>query len=110
MAEEQFGSDALYTFNGKTISYVYENDWAFTNVFDGSTRITKVEGRGTLREHIEIRAVAPNTYFIAWVDEEMGPITQLVDLTAQTLLASVPVDGKVEVWKATITAFGDADA
>lgn len=110
MAEKQFGSDALDAFDGKTISYVYENEWAFTNVFDGATRITKVEGRGTLREHIEIRAVAPNTYFIAWIDDEMGAITQLVDLTARTLLASVPVDGKIEVWKATITAFGNANA
>ncbi len=109
MAEEQFGSDALHAFNGKTFSYVYENQWAFTNVFDGATRITEVEGRGTLREKVEVRAVAPNTYFIAWIDEEMGAITQLVDLAARTLLASVPVHGKLEVWKGTITAFGDAN-
>lgn len=110
MAEEQFGSDAVDAFNGKTISYVYENEWAFTNVFDSATRITKVEGRGTLHEQVEIRIVAPDTYFIAWIDEEMGAITQLVDLAARTLLASVPVDGKLEVWKGTITAFGDAKA
>lgn len=110
MAENQFGEDALGVFNRKTFSYVYENDWAFTNVFDGATRISEVEGRGTLREQVEIRAVAPETYFIAWIDEEMGPITQLVDLAAKTLLASVPIEGKLEVWKGRITAFEGADA
>ena len=110
MAENKFGSDALNVFDGKSFSYVYENDWAFTNVFEGATRISVVEGRGTLREHVEIRRVGPDAYFIAWIDDEMGALTQLVDLAAKTLLVSVPIEGKIEVWTGTITAFDDANA
>lgn len=105
MSPNSFGADALAVFDGMTLSYVYENDWAFTNVFEGATRITEVEGRGTLREHVEIRRVAADSYFIAWVDDEMGPITQLVDLAAKTLLVSVLMDGKTEIWRGTITAY-----
>lgn len=110
MPEYSFGANALDVFNGKKLSYTYENDWAFTNRFDGSTRITEVEGRGTLHEQIEIRWVSADKYYIAWIDEEMGPITQLVDLAAKTLLVSLSMEGKIEVWKGTITAFGSADA
>ncbi|MGH1346318.1 MAG: hypothetical protein ACRBN8_32425 [Nannocystales bacterium] len=110
MAENELGRDALEVFNGKKLSYTYENGWAFTNVFDGSTRITEVEGRGTLRERVAIRYVAPQTYFITWTDDEMGPITQVIDLQARTLIAAVPVDGNIEVWTSTVTAFEDAGA
>ena len=104
----QFGSDALAVFDKKTISYTYENGWQFTNVFDGATRITDTEARGTLREHVEIRHIAGQTYYVGWTDEEMGPISQVIDLEAKVLLAAVPIEGKVEMWTASITAYGDA--
>lgn len=104
----QFGSDALGVFDKKTISYTYENGWQFTNVFDGATRITDTDARGTLREHVEIRHIAAQTYCVGWTDDEMGPISQVIDLNARVLLAAVPIEGKIEMWTATITDFGDA--
>lgn len=57
---------------------------------------------------MEVRRVGPDAYFIAWIDDEMGALTQLVDLVDKTRLVSVPIEGKIEVWKGTITAFHDA--
>jgi hypothetical protein len=65
-----------------SLSYTYENNgWAFTNYFDGSIRITEMESRGTLREVVTIDELRDDIYLITWADEEMGPITQVVDFT-----------------------------
>ena len=101
------GRSAVDVFDGKTLSYTYENDWAFTNVFDGTTRVSEVEGRGTLRETVDIRRIGTHTYYIAWIDDEMGPLSQVVDLETRTLMAAVPIDGVNQVWLGTITAFGE---
>ncbi|MEM6294187.1 MAG: hypothetical protein AAGA54_23105 [Myxococcota bacterium] len=102
------GRSAVSVFDGKTLSYTYENDWVFTNVFDGTTRISEVEGRGTLRETVDIRRIGAHTYFIAWIDDEMGPLSQVIDLESRTLMAAVPVDGVNQVWVGTVTDFAEA--
>lgn len=97
---------ALSRFDQMSLSYTYENNgWAFTNYFDGSIRITEMESRGTLREVVTIDELRDDIYLITWADEEMGPITQVVDFKQERILAAVPWEGSVEIWPAKITAF-----
>lgn len=99
-------TDALSRFDQMSLSYTYENNgWSFTNYFDGSIRISELESRGTLRETVTIEELRDDVYMIAWVDEEMGPISQVVDLSMQRILAAVPWEGSVEIWPAKISAF-----
>ena len=99
-------TDALSYFDQMSLSYTYENNgWSFTNFFDGHIRISEMESRGTLRETVTIEELRDEIYVITWEDEEMGPITQIVDFPNQRMLAAVPWEGKVEIWPAKITAF-----
>lgn len=99
-------TDATARFDQMSLSYTYENNgWSFTNFFEGNTRISEMASRGTLRETVSIEALRDEVYVIAWEDEEMGTITQVVDLPEQRILAAVPWDGKVEIWPAKITVF-----
>lgn len=84
--------DPLARFHEKTISYTYDNGWSFTNTFDGNIRISEVPGRGVLREQIEMAELRPNVYFASWIDDEMGPIAQVIDLETGTILAAIPTD------------------
>ena len=85
MAEQ----DPIARFDGKMISYSYDNGWSFTNTFDGNLRITETSGRGVLREHIEMAELRPDLYFAAWIGDEMGPIAQIIDLETGNILAAI---------------------
>ena len=99
-------NDAISVFDQKSLSYTYENNgWSFTNYFDGHTRISEVEGRGTLHEIVAVTEAADGIYFLTWEDEEMGPLTQLIDLSNKRIFAAVPWEGKMEIWPGTITSF-----
>ena len=50
-------SDPIARFDGKTISYTYDNGWDFTNTFEGNIRVTVSPRRGELREPVQIREV-----------------------------------------------------
>lgn len=99
--------DAVDFFDQKTFSYTYtNNNWSFTNYFEGVLRISDVGGdRGILRETVAIVESAPNIYVITWEDEQMGPITQVVDFNTNTLVAAIKIEGKMEIWPADITSF-----
>lgn len=99
-------SSAIDVFDGKTFSYTYDNGWEFTNFFQGDLRISHMEDRGELREKVVVTHAGKDLYFIAWEDEFMGLITQVVDLGNQTLQAAVLLEGKVEIWGGKITSFG----
>ena len=99
-------SDALSHFDNKSLSYTYEtNGFDFTNYFDGDLRITETEARGTLRETVAIEKVRDEVYVISWLDAEVGLIVQVVDFPNQRLLASLSLEGKVEIWPAKLTGF-----
>jgi hypothetical protein len=85
-------ADAIANFDGKTISYTYTNGWSFTNTFDGHTRISEVPGRGELREYIQMVELRPGLFFASWIDDEMGLLSQIIDLETGAVLAAVPVD------------------
>ena len=101
-------TDALAYFDKKSLSYTYENDGhSDTNYFEGNIRTTETESRGTLRENITIAGLRDGIYMISWQDAEMGLIAQVVDFPKKRIVAAVPVEGKVEIWHAKITAFVD---
>lgn len=79
-------------FDGKTISYTYDNGWSFTNTFDGHTRISEVPGRGELREYIQMVELRPGLFFASWIDDEMGLLSQIIDTETGAVLAAIPVD------------------
>jgi len=85
-------TDPIAEFDQKTISYTYANGWSFTNTFDGHLRLSEVPGRGQLREHIEMVELRPGLFFASWIDEEMGLLAQIIDLSHRTVLAAIPVD------------------
>ena len=72
---------------------------------DGHTRISELESRGTLREIVTVIEVSDGVYFLTWEDEEMGALTQLIDLPGKRIFAAVPWKGKMEIWPAVITEF-----
>jgi phenolic acid decarboxylase len=100
--------DHISEFDGKTISYTYDNGWFFTNRFDGHLRTSEVPGRGELREHIEMVQLRPGLFLASWIDDEMGLLAQVIDLENRTVLAAIPVpdDRGTEILRGSITAYG----
>lgn len=99
-------NDAISVFDQMSLSYTYENNgWSFTNFFDGYIRISEVDGRGTLREVVNVIEVSNGIYFLTWEDEEMGALTQLINLPENRIFVAVPWEGKMEIWPAIITDF-----
>jgi phenolic acid decarboxylase len=86
-------SDGIASFDKTTISYTYDNGWSFTNTFDGHLRISHVP-RGELREHVEITKLRDGLFFVSWIDDEMGLLSQIIDFETDTVLAAIPVDGE----------------
>ncbi len=97
-------SDPIADFDGKTISYTYDNGWSFTNTFDGHLRISNVP-RGQLREHVEMIQLREGLYFASWIDDEMGPLAQIIDLENGTVLAAIPgeEDQRTQILSGRIT-------
>ncbi len=85
--------NALADFDGKSISYTYENGWSFTNNFDRNIRHSSVP-RGELHEHVEITRLREGLYFVSWIDDEMGLLAQIIDFHTKTVVAAIPVDGE----------------
>lgn len=85
-------TDPIATFDGKSISYTYNNGWEFTNTFDGRTRITVTDRRGELREPIQIHELRPGLFFISWIDGEMGLLAQILDIENGTVMTAIPVE------------------
>ena len=83
--------DPISVFDGKTISYTYDNGWSFSNTFDGHLRISQVP-RGELREYVEMIELRDGLFFASWIDDEMGLLAQIIDFETDTVLAAIPVD------------------
>ncbi len=101
-------SDPIARFDGKTISYTYDNGWDFSNTFDGDIRVTNTPRRGELREPVQIRELRPNLYLVSWVDGEMGLLAQIIDLENGTVMAAIPSEddaNRTEIIGATISSF-----
>lgn len=101
-------SDPIARFDGKTISYTYDNGWDFSNTFDGDIRVTNTPRRGELREPVQIRELRPNLYLVSWVDGEMGLLAQIIDLENGTVMATIPSEddaNRTEIIGATISSF-----
>ena len=101
-------SDPIARFDGKSISYTYDNGWDFTNTFEGNIRVTMSPRRGELREPIQIRELRPDVFLISWVDAEMGMLAQIIDLENGTVMATIPSEdepNKTEIISATISSF-----
>jgi MoaF-like len=100
--------DPIARFDGKTISYTYDNGWAFSNTFEGNIRVTDTPRRGELREPVQIRELRPNVFLVSWIDGEMGLIAQIIDLENATVLATIPSEddaARTEIITATISSF-----
>lgn len=97
-------TNAISDFDGRTISYSYENGWTFTNTFDGHDRRSIVP-RGELHEHVEMVRLREGLYFASWIDDEWGLLAQVIDFTTGTVLAAVPMDGapKTEILVGRLT-------
>lgn len=101
-------SDPIDRFDGKSISYTYDNGWDFTNTFEGNIRVTMSPRRGELREPIQIRELRPDVFLISWIDGEMGMLAQIIDLENGTVMATIPSEvepNKSEIITATISSF-----
>ena len=101
-------SDPIARFDGKTLSYTYDNGWDFSNTFEGNIRITDSPRRGELREPVQIRELRPDVFLVSWIDGEMGMLAQIIDLENGTVMASIPSEDqpdKSEIITATISSF-----
>ncbi len=101
-------SDPIARFDGKSISYTYDNGWDFTNTFEGHIRVTISPRRGELREPIQIRELRPDVFLISWIDAEMGMLAQIIDLENGTVMATIPSEDQPnssEIITAAISSF-----
>ncbi len=96
--------NAISDFDGKTISYTYENGWEFTNTFDGNDRHSSVP-RGELHEHVEVVRLREGLYLASWIDDEWGLLAQVIDFETRTVLAVAPMDDapKTQLLVGTLT-------
>ncbi len=100
--------DPIARFDGKTISYTYDNGWSFTNTFQGNIRVTDTPRRGELREPVQVRELRPDVFLVSWIDGEMGLLAQVIDLGNGTVIATIPSGEdptKTEIISATISSF-----
>ncbi len=101
-------SDPIARFDGKTISYTYDNGWDFRNTFEGNIRVTVSPRRGELREPVQIRELRRDVFLVSWIDGEMGLLAQIIDLENGTVLATIPSENEPnssEIISATISSF-----
>lgn len=98
------GSNAVDVFDGKTLSYTYDNGKQFTNTFEGNIR-TSVVKRGTLHEKVIVQHLGDDRYFVVWEDANLGMLAQILDLRARTVRVAVPLSSGPQVWIGKITAF-----
>lgn len=82
-------TDPIAAFDGRTISYAYDNGWSFTNTFDGHLRHSSVP-RGDLLEHVEIAKIRDGIHLVSWVDDGMGLVAQVIDERSGLVLAAIP--------------------
>ncbi len=85
--------NAISDFDGKTISYTYDNGWSFTNTFEGNMRHSSVP-RGELQEYTEMVRLREGLYLASWIDDEWGLLAQIIDFENKTVLAVTPMDGE----------------
>lgn len=86
--------NAIADFDGRTISYTYDNGWSFTNTFAANVRHSSVP-RGELAEEVEITRLRDGLYLVSWIDDEMGLLAQILDFETNTVLAAIPVEGEL---------------
>ena len=101
-------SDPIARFDGKTISYTYDNGWDFSNSFEGNIRVTHTPRRGELREPVQMRELRPDVFLVSWIDGEMGMLAQIIDLENGTVLAAIPSEDEpntTEIIGAAISSF-----
>jgi hypothetical protein len=101
-------SDPIARFDGKTLSYTYDNGWDFSNSFEGNIRITMSPRRGELREPVQMRELRPDVFLVSWIDGEMGMLAQIIDLENGTVLATIPSEDEpntTEIISAAISSF-----
>lgn len=103
-ADPIVGTTAIDIFDGKTLSYTYDNGKQFTNTFEGNIR-TSVVKRGTLHEKVAAQHLGGDRYLMVWEDDNMGMVVQVIDLRARTVRAAVPIPGGPQIWTANITVF-----
>ena len=101
-------TDPIARFDGKTISYTYDNGWDFTNTFEGNIRVTASPRRGELREPVQIRELRSDVFLVSWIEGEMGLLAQIIDLENGTVLATIPSEDEpntTEIISAAISSF-----
>lgn len=99
----QTDTEALAVFDGKSLSYTYENGMEVTNTFDGADR--KTFFGEDLIEQVTVKNVAADTYYIIWEDAERGLATQTVNLDTKVVHTAITMDGTPMIFNGTITSF-----
>jgi len=100
----QSNTEALAVFDGKSLSYTYDNGMSITNAFDGADRSTDMGGT-TLVEVVTVMNVAPDTYYIVWEDAERGLSTQTVNFATKDVHTAITMDGNITVMSGSVTDF-----
>lgn len=95
-------AEALAVFDGKSLSYTYENGMSVTNVFQGADRHTAFGGVDLI-EQVTVKNVAEDVYYIVWEDAERGPASQVVNLATNSVTTAIAMDGVLMVLPGTIT-------
>ncbi|MEM8707523.1 MAG: hypothetical protein AAGE98_13755 [Actinomycetota bacterium] len=98
----QTDAEALAVFDGKSLSYTYDNGMAITNRFDGADRHTEFGGQ-MLVEVVTVKNVAPHTYYVIWEDAERGLATQSVNLETKQVCTAITMDGQIAIMTGTVT-------
>lgn len=97
-------AEALSLFDGKSLSYTYDNGMSVTNVFDGAARSTEFGGE-TLVEQVTVKNVAPDTYYVIWEDAERGLATQTINMATKAVVTAITMDGQIAVMTGVVTDF-----
>lgn len=100
----QTDAEALALFDGKSLSYTYDNGMAVTNTFDGADRTTPFGGE-TLVETVTVKNIAPDTYYVIWEDAERGLATQTINMSTKSVITAITMEGQIAVMSGEITAF-----
>ena len=55
---------------------------------------TSPESPARRQSHVEITKLRDGLFFVSWIDDEMGLLSQIIDFETDTVLAAIPVDGE----------------
>lgn len=95
--------------HGKSLTYIYENNDSYRVSFDDAgatwTALSGPATGSTGTETYDCAEVAPNVFFVSWLEESAEVVSFVANLNESTITCSYVFEKERHFWKGKITDF-----